>query len=83
MLRRFAERGVPVPGQVSVTGCDDIFGADFCSPPLTTITAPTRRIGREATSMLLARLTNAGTRVRTVELPVFLTIRGSTGQAPA
>jgi hypothetical protein len=33
--------------------------------------------------MLLARLTNAGTRVRTVELPVFLTIRGSTGQAPA
>lgn len=83
MLRRFAERGVAVPGQVSVTGCDDIFGADFCSPPLTTITTPTHRIGREATSMLLARLTNAGTRVRTVELPVFLTVRDSTGPAPA
>lgn len=82
LLRRFAERGVDVPGQVSVTGCDDIFGADFCSPPLTTITPPSRRIGREAVGLLLARL-EADARARTVELPVFLTVRGSTGPAPA
>jgi LacI family transcriptional regulator len=82
MLRRFAERGVRVPDEISVTGCDDIFGADFCSPPLTTITARTRRIGREATGMLLAQL-GGGARIRTVELPVYLTVRDSTGPAPA
>ncbi len=32
MLTRFADRGVPVPERLSVVGCDDIFGADFCSP---------------------------------------------------
>jgi LacI family repressor for deo operon, udp, cdd, tsx, nupC, and nupG len=30
--------GVRVPEDVSVVGCDDIFGADFCHPPLTTLT---------------------------------------------
>ena len=40
MLARFRERGVDVPGDVSLVGCDDIFGADFCNPPLTTLTAP-------------------------------------------
>lgn len=82
MLQRFAARGVRVPEDVSLTGCDDIFGADFCSPPLTTITAPTRRVGSEATAMLLALVAGAEPRLgRTVELPVHLTVRGSTGPA--
>lgn len=84
MLQRFAVRGVSVPGEVSITGCDDIFGADFCSPPLTTITAPTRRVGNEATAMLLALAAGAEPRLgRRLELPVHLTIRDSTGPAPA
>lgn len=83
MLQRFAARGVRVPEDVSVVGCDDIFGADFCSPPLTTITAPTRRTGSEATAMLLALAGGAEPRLgRLVELPVHLTVRASTGPAP-
>ena len=84
MLQRFAARGIRVPDEVSVVGCDDIFGADFCSPPLTTITAPTRRIGSEATSMLLALAGGTEPRLgRLVELPVPLTVRQSPGPAPA
>lgn len=84
MLQRFAARGVSVPGEVSLVGCDDIFGADFCSPPLTTITAPVRQIGSEATAMLLALATGVEPRLGwTLELPVHLTIRESTGPAPA
>ena len=84
MLVRLKERGVEVPGQLSVIGCDDIFGADFCSPPLTTLTAPIEQAGRVATDMLLSRLrptTNAAARTQ-VELPTHLTIRASTGAAP-
>ncbi len=86
-LQRFAERGIGVPEQMSVVGCDDIFGADFCNPPLTTLTAPIERAGRVATDMLLDGLDSevAGTRSGRYreELPTSLTIRRSTGPAPA
>ena len=56
MLTRLRERGVVVPTDLSVVGCDDIFGADFCHPPLTTLTAPIEQAGRVAVTMLLSRL---------------------------
>ncbi len=84
MLMRLRERGVNVPGDLSIVGCDDIFGADFCNPPLTTLTAPIEQAGRVAVSILLARLddpTISGAR-QTATLPTHLTVRSSTGPAP-
>jgi LacI family transcriptional regulator len=66
---------------MSIVGCDDIFGADFCYPPLTTMTSPIEQVGRVAVSMLLAPLNplaGAATRSRSV-MPAHLTVRGSTG----
>jgi LacI family transcriptional regulator len=79
-LRRFAELQVSVPGEISIVGCDDIFGADFCNPPLTTITAPTEQVGRTATDMLLAKLHVGAGQVPMpdrIKLPAPLTIRNS------
>lgn len=84
MLMRLRERGVRVPEELSIVGCDDIFGADFCNPPLTTLTAPIEQAGRVAVSMLLGRLEpqlNSGLRQRAL-LPTHLTVRSSTGPAP-
>jgi LacI family repressor for deo operon, udp, cdd, tsx, nupC, and nupG len=86
MLHRLAERGLHVPGDISVVGCDDIFGADFCHPALTTLTAPIERAGRVATDMLLDLLGRGAGRStpRAQErLPTHLTVRESTGSAPA
>ncbi|WP_285725598.1 LacI family DNA-binding transcriptional regulator [Psychromicrobium xiongbiense] len=82
MLQRFAARGVQVPQDLSLIGCDDVFGADFCNPPLTTITAPTEQAGRVAISMLLGRVApGPGRSTRDVSvLPTHLTVRDSTGQ---
>ncbi|RLP73683.1 LacI family transcriptional regulator [Mycetocola tolaasinivorans] len=83
MLERFRERGVRVPEDISVVGCDDIFGASFCNPPLTTLTAPIERAGRMAVSMLLSRL-EAGPDSPPpppMLLPTHLTVRKSTGPA--
>jgi len=80
MLRRLAERGVRVPEDLSVVGCDDIFGADFCHPPLTTITAPIAHAGRAAVKLLLEQLGGQAPR-RSATLPTHLTIRASTGPA--
>lgn len=56
MLKRFDGRGVSVPGDMSVVGCDDIFGADFCNPPLTTLAASQEEAGRAAVKLLLGQL---------------------------
>ncbi len=83
MLRRFAERGVRVPEDISVVGYDDIFGADFCSPPLTTLAGPFEEAGRVAVDLLLSMrdpVRNHPPR-RDVVLPSHLAIRGSTGHA--
>jgi len=84
MLTRFRERGLAVPADISVVGCDDIFGADFCNPPLTTLTAPIEQAGRVAVAMLLSRLNIATAHPtrRSVVLPTHLTIRDSTGPRP-
>lgn len=74
VLRRLERDGVAVPGRVSVTGFDDVFGADFCHPTLTTVTAP----AEEAGTALVDRLLDPATDARVV-LPVRLRVRDSTG----
>ena len=85
MLQRLRERGIRVPEEISIVGCDDIFGADFCNPPLTTMASPIEQAGRVAVSMLLAKLNplaGGGIRNRSV-MPTYLTVRGSTGPIQA
>jgi DNA-binding LacI/PurR family transcriptional regulator len=79
VLRRLGERGIAVPGQVSVVGYDDIFGSDFCSPPLTTLAGPVDEAGRALVDLLQARRVPAPE----ITLPTHLRVRASTGPAPA
>lgn len=80
-LRRFAERGLRVPTDISVVGYDDVFGADFCSPALTTLAAPIEDAGRSAVDLLLERVNvQTGHSVRRqIVLASQLRIRDSTG----
>ena len=58
---------------------DDIFGSDFCRPPLSTVTAPVEQAGRTLIDLLLdAR--DVGRAARIV-LPTVLRVRDSTGPA--
>ena len=79
VMRRLAERGVAVPGEVSVVGFDDVFGSDFCSPSLTTLASPAEDTGRAAVRLLLEP---AAARTHSIVLPTHLVIRNSTGPAP-
>jgi DNA-binding LacI/PurR family transcriptional regulator len=76
-LRAAADLGLRVPEDLSVTGFDDVPEAAFAAPPLTTVRQPLRGKG-EAAAGLLAELLE-GAPPRTVELPVELVVRGSTG----
>jgi DNA-binding LacI/PurR family transcriptional regulator len=88
VLQRLERRGINVPGQLSVVGFDDIFGADFCHPPLTTVTGPVEQAGRTLVDLLLAGINARATTApesRTarssaqIVLPTQLRVRDSTG----
>jgi LacI family transcriptional regulator len=71
------ERGVAVPGQISITGFDDMEIAAVVTPALTTVHFPTGELGALAAQHLLARLRGDSFELRR-ELPVELVVRAST-----
>ena len=71
---------VAVPGDVAVTGFDDIQLSRFSSPPLTTVHQPMRELGARSVSLLLDRIAGATRGApRTVMLPTTLVVRESCG----
>jgi LacI family transcriptional regulator len=78
-LRALRRRGRHVPGDASVTGFDDVALAAYVDPPLTTIAQRTEEMGRWAVERLVGE---AGVGPSSVQLPVDLRIRDSTGPAP-
>lgn len=73
-------RGISVPGQVSVTGFDDVAVAGDLSPSLTTVRLPMGEMGEQA---LLLALKEPGTRPRKRLVGAELVIRDSAGRPPA
>jgi LacI family transcriptional regulator, repressor for deo operon, udp, cdd, tsx, nupC, and nupG len=82
LMRRLAERGVRVPEDLSVVGFDDIFGADFCSPALTTLAERTDDAGARAVEALVRQIAQRATDPPTRVLPTHLVVRASTGPPP-
>lgn len=76
-MRAAAERGLAVPRDLSVTGFDDLFFAQFSAPPLTTVRQPMREMGRLAVETLLQLLAGEERVPRTV-VPGALIVRDST-----
>jgi LacI family transcriptional regulator len=50
------ETGLRIPEDVSVVGFDDMHMAQFLTPPLTTVRAPTEEVGRSAAQQLFCLL---------------------------
>jgi DNA-binding LacI/PurR family transcriptional regulator len=77
VIAGLSERGLDVPGDISVTGYDDIPFARFMSPPLTTVRGPNEEAGAAAWRAMAALLDGAapGTRTQLTAAPV---IRDST-----
>jgi LacI family transcriptional regulator len=77
------ELGVQVPGQLSVVGFDDTPQAAWTTPALTTVRQDLDGMGRLAVHTVLAMSSGEHPPSRQVELATSLTVRGTTGPAPA
>ncbi|MBA2954855.1 LacI family DNA-binding transcriptional regulator [Nocardioides sp. MAH-18] len=82
VMLRLAERGVDVPGDVSVVGFDNIVGADFCNPPLTTLAERTEEAGARAVEAVAAQVLSRTDDPPTRVLPTQLVVRRSSGPVP-
>jgi DNA-binding LacI/PurR family transcriptional regulator len=78
VLDAAGDRGLAVPGALSVVGFDDTATASSTTPPLTTVHQPMQAKGEAAARLLLD-----GAPPADVLLPTELIVRGSTGPAPA
>jgi LacI family transcriptional regulator len=77
-IRAFMNHGFRVPEDISVVGFDDIQGAAFHNPSLTTIRQPLQQMGAVAARILLQRIRGQATFPDVVPIHPELVIREST-----
>jgi LacI family xylobiose transport system transcriptional regulator len=75
--------GLSVPDDLSVVGYDDIELSRWMSPQLTTIHQPLRRMGEEATRLVLRMSEGSVPETLRMDLATHLVVRDSTAPVPA
>lgn len=80
LMQELQAAGVVVPDHISIVGFDDIFGADFTTPPLTTVRSPLGECGEAAATRLLDLLHGSGEPAGTLSVETELVLRGSSGR---
>jgi LacI family transcriptional regulator len=81
-IRAIQECGLRVPQDISVLGFDDIPGAAFHTPSLTTVRQPLNRMGEVAAQTLLERIEGNKEYPGEIAIEPELAVRESTAQAP-
>ena len=78
-LQTLRRARVRVPGDVALTGFDDIASSRHVHPSLTTVRQPMRELGERSVDMLLTRLREPSTPRQVMILPTTAVIRRSCG----
>ena len=76
-LQMIHERGLDIPGEISLIGFDDMPWATSLHPPLTVIAQPVYEMGAIAANLLLARIAKPGGSIQHVTLETKLIVRAS------
>jgi DNA-binding LacI/PurR family transcriptional regulator len=76
------EAGLRVPEDISVMGFDDIPGAAYANPGLTTVRQPLVRMGQIAAQTLVDQIEERGEYVPEIAIEPEFVVRESTGPAP-
>jgi len=82
VIKGLKHLGLRVPADVSVVGFDNILLSEVVDPRLTTVTAPMRKAGATGVGNVLALAGGATADGTTLELPIKLVVRESTGPRP-
>ena len=81
-LWAFREAGLRVPEDISIVGFDDIPGAAFANPGLTTVRQPLVKMGQIAAQTVVDQIEGRGEYVAEIAIEPEFVVRESTGPAP-
>ena len=81
VVRALRERGLGVPGDVSVIGFDDSVAAVCSDPRLTTMRQPLYDLGKSTIDLLIERIRHPEVEPRQIRLTAELIVRDSCGAA--
>ncbi|WP_246278087.1 substrate-binding domain-containing protein [Phytohabitans rumicis] len=79
LLETLAASGYRVPDDLAVVGFDDVRGASYTLPRLTTVNHPVDGIGRKAVATLVQRIRGEATPTGRIFVPTSLVVRESCG----
>jgi DNA-binding LacI/PurR family transcriptional regulator len=79
----FREAGLRVPEDVSVVGFDDIPGAAYAIPALTTVRQPLHRMGEIAAQCVIEQIEGIADYVPEIAIDPEFVLRASSGPAPS
>lgn len=82
VLRAFREKGMAVPGDISVVGFDDVPEASSYTPPLTTVHQDFTEVGHRCVDNVLHQIRSNTAEPGMVLVPTRLIIRESTAPPP-
>ena len=82
-LRAAHDRGLTVPGDVSVTGFDGLDFGRYCVPSVTTVVQPTEEIARETSRYLVRAITEGRQEFSPLSIRGELLVGESTAAVPA
>ncbi|HET8921728.1 MAG TPA: LacI family DNA-binding transcriptional regulator [Candidatus Acidoferrum sp.] len=77
------EAGLRVPEDISIVGFDDIPGAAFANPGLTTVRQPLLKMGQIAAQTVVEQIEGRGECVPEIAIEPEFIVRESTGPAPS
>jgi len=78
-IQAFSQNGLRVPGDISVTGFDDLAETEFFSPPLSTIHHDFASIGKLSVRCLMDQLQGKSSKPSVYMIEPTLVVRRSTG----
>jgi LacI family transcriptional regulator len=81
-LRAALDRGLSIPGDLSIIGFDDSPMAALTNPRLTTVAQPAYAMGERACDMVLALVAGTPPETTALVLPTSLQMRETTGAPP-
>jgi len=81
VIRAARQRGLSVPGDISVVGYDDAPMMEFTDPPMTTVRQPVQSMALAAVQSLLEEVRGHATPHTEFLFRPELVVRGSTGPA--
>jgi len=79
----FREAGLRIPEDISVVGFDDIPGAAYANPGLTTVRQPLQRMGKIAAQCVIDQIERVAEYVPEIAIEPELIVRASSGPAPS